>query len=151
MSPFERTRLRALEIAYAVAAAATARLAGTARRIPASILERALRPIERIGKGAVFDCRMCGQCILHATGMTCPMTCPKNVRNGPCGGVRPDGACEVDASRRCAWVVAWERSRAMPRYGRGIRQLQPALDWSASGSASWTALLRRKDGGEAAP
>ena len=25
-------------------------------------------------KGAVWDCRMCGQCVLHATGWTCPMT-----------------------------------------------------------------------------
>ena len=37
---------------------------------------------ERLTKGPMFDCRMCGQCVLHSTGMTCPMTCPKNMRNG---------------------------------------------------------------------
>nr|WP_245947992.1 methylenetetrahydrofolate reductase C-terminal domain-containing protein [Halomonas montanilacus] len=29
---------------------------------------------------------MCGQCILSSTGMSCPMNCPKSLRNGPCGG-----------------------------------------------------------------
>ena len=38
---------------------------------------RAILPLERVSKGVVFDCRMCGQCILRLTGMTCPMTCPK--------------------------------------------------------------------------
>jgi len=47
--------------------------------------------LERLTKIPLFDCRMCGQCILHSTGMTCPMTCPKNLRNGPCGGVRLNG------------------------------------------------------------
>ncbi|MGA1216231.1 MAG: methylenetetrahydrofolate reductase C-terminal domain-containing protein, partial [Candidatus Nanopelagicales bacterium] len=41
--------------------------------------------IEHAVKKPVWDCRMCGQCVLHSTGMTCPMTCPKTLRNGPCG------------------------------------------------------------------
>ena len=40
-------------------------------------LDRVLRPVERITKGAVFGCHMCGQCVLHSTGMVCPMNCPK--------------------------------------------------------------------------
>ena len=51
---------------------------------------RSLLPIlEHAVKGPVWDCQMCGQCVLHETGMTCPMTCPKTLRNGPCGGM-PD-------------------------------------------------------------
>jgi hypothetical protein len=50
-----------------------------------------LETVEHAVKGPVWDCRMCGQCVLHDTGLTCPMTCPKTLRNGPCGGVRPDG------------------------------------------------------------
>ena len=46
-------------------------------------------------QGALFGCRMCGQCALPTTGYACPMTCPKQLRNGPCGGVSPDGSCEV--------------------------------------------------------
>ena len=44
----------------------------------------------------MFDCRMCGQCVLRKTGMACPTNCGKAMRNGPCGGVRADGGCEVD-------------------------------------------------------
>ena len=50
-----------------------------------------LETVEHAVKGPVWDCRMCGQCVLHDTGLTCPMTCPKTLRNGPCGGVRPNG------------------------------------------------------------
>ena len=44
--------------------------------------------IEAAVKKPVFGCQMCGQCVLHSTGMTCPMNCPKTLRNGPCGGAR---------------------------------------------------------------
>ena len=50
-----------------------------------------LETVEHAVKGPVWGCRMCGQCVLHDTGMTCPITCPKTLRNGPCGGVRADG------------------------------------------------------------
>jgi hypothetical protein len=48
-------------------------------------VERLFALLERGVKGALFDCRMCGQCVLSATGMSCPMNCPKQLRNGPCG------------------------------------------------------------------
>ena len=50
---------------------------------------------ERLVKQELFGCRMCGQCALPVTGYVCPMGCPKELRNGPCGGVGPDGSCEV--------------------------------------------------------
>jgi hypothetical protein len=68
--------------------------------LPGSRAERVFIWLEKLSKGAIFDCRMCGQCVLHNTGMTCPMTCPKSMRNGPCGGVRPDGRCEVNDFKR---------------------------------------------------
>src|ERR1700694_3232529 len=64
------------------------------KRIGYQRLERPGAAVERSVKGLLFDCRMCGQCILSSTGMSCPMNCPKNLRNGPCGGVRADGHCE---------------------------------------------------------
>ena len=36
-------------------------------------VERPVALVERGVKSLLFDCRMCGQCILHSTGMTCPM------------------------------------------------------------------------------
>lgn len=91
------------------------------RRLGYRRVERWLRPLEEVSKQVVFDCRMCGQCVLHSTGMTCPMTCPKNLRNGPCGGVRPNGHCEVIPDMPCIWVVAYERSQQMPNFGHEMR------------------------------
>ena len=59
-------------------------------------LERPIAWLESRAKGALFDCRMCGRCVLAATGMTCPMNSPKGLRNGPYGDVRTDGHCEVE-------------------------------------------------------
>ena len=65
---------------------------------------------ERFVKHRLFGCRMCAQCALPSTAYTCPMTCPKQLRNGPCGGVSPEGNCEVYPELRCVWVVAYERA-----------------------------------------
>ena len=107
--------------------------------------DRWLRGSEELLKRAMFDCRMCGQCILHATGMTCPMTCPKNLRNGPCGGVRANGHCEVIPEMKCVWVLAYERSQAMPIYGREIHHIQPPVNRQLEGSSAWINMLTGED------
>jgi hypothetical protein len=113
------------------------------RRIGYQRVEGPVVAVERRVKGFLFDCRMCGRCALSATGMSCPMNCPKSIRNGPCGGVRPDGGCEVDPDMRCVWVDAWEGSRAM-RNGDAIHQVQPPLDHQLKGSSSWLRVVREK-------
>ena len=95
-------RPRILEIAY-VATLAALRLFRN-RLNPGGLVEKVFVPGERVTKGLIFDCKMCGDCVLHNTGMTCPMTCPKNLRNGPCGGVRLNGNCEIIPEMRCVWV-----------------------------------------------
>lgn len=92
---------------------------------------------EKGTKGAMFDCRMCGQCILHSTGMTCPMACPKELRNGPCGGVRPDGNCEVLPEMLCVWTQAWDRSKQMSVYGMEILHIQPPVNRQLQGTSAW--------------
>ncbi len=99
--------------------------------------ERLFIAAERVSKGTVFDCRMCGECVLHSTGMTCPMTCPKNMRNGPCGGVRADGRCEVLPDQPCVWAQAWQRSARMPRYGGQIATILPPLDRRQQDHSAW--------------
>ena len=106
-------------------------------------LERPVAVVERLVKGFLFDCRMCGQCVLGATGMSCPMNCPKNLRNGPCGGVRPDGGCEVQPHMRCVWVEAWEGSRRM-RGGGDIHCVQVSIDNRLQGRSSWLREVREK-------
>jgi len=101
--------------------------------------------VEKLGKGAVFNCKMCGQCILHSTGMTCPMTCPKHLRNGPCGGVRQNGKCEVKPDLNCVWVEAFERSLKMPTYGQQFASLQPPMNNQLKGSSSWINMFHGID------
>src|SRR4051794_12295349 len=100
--------------------------------------------VEAAVKKPVFGCHMCGQCVLHSTGLTCPMNCPKQLRNGPCGGVRPDGHCEVKPEMRCVWVKAVERSRKLP-WAEEIHDLRPPVDNRLWGTASWKNLLTKRD------
>ncbi|MCR9213992.1 MAG: methylenetetrahydrofolate reductase C-terminal domain-containing protein [Proteobacteria bacterium] len=101
--------------------------------------KRAEKPVvfvEKAVKGFLFDCRMCGQCALSDTGMSCPMNCPKSLRNGPCGGVRANGNCEVEPDMPCVWLEAWKGSRNMES-GDNILKVQEPVNHSYRGSSSW--------------
>ena len=100
--------------------------------------------LEHALKGRAFGCTMCGQCVLHATGMTCPMNCPKQLRNGPCGGVRPDRGCEVYPGMRCVWLKAYDRSRKLPFKAR-FADVHPPVDNRLWGTSSWRNLLSGRD------
>jgi len=108
------------------------------------VLDQLLRPMERVAKGTAFGCHMCGQCVLHSTGMVCPMNCPKNLRNGPCGGVRLEGMCEVLPEMPCVWVKAYNRAQHMP-WREELHDLRPPVDWTLQGSSSWVNLLTGRD------
>jgi hypothetical protein len=108
-------------------------------------LDRWLRWPEEVTKQLLFDCRMCGQCILHSTGMTCPMTCPKNLRNGPCGGVRASGHCEVIPEMRCVWVEAFERSQRSLEFGPEMLLIQPPVNRELEGTSAWVNMLTGAD------
>ena len=104
-------------------------------------LEKPVRAFEKAIKGFMFDCQMCGKCALSSTGMSCPMNCPKSIRNGPCGGVRPDGMCEVKPEMRCVWVEAWRGSQQM-RDSQAIQQVQIPVNQLYKGSSSWLRVVR---------
>jgi hypothetical protein len=112
-------------------------------RIGYDRVERPVAFVERGVKGLIFDCRMCGQCVLSSTGMSCPMNCPKELRNGPCGGVRPGGFCEVRPAMRCVWVLAWDGAARM-QGGARIREVLPPVDRRLAGSSSWLRVSREK-------
>ncbi|SDR63746.1 Methylene-tetrahydrofolate reductase C terminal [Rhizobiales bacterium GAS113] len=132
---------RFLEIIYMGLERALLAGASLFKRIGFERLEQPIASIERSIKGALFDCRMCGQCILSSTGMSCPMNCPKGLRNGPCGGVRADGNCEVYPEMPCVWVKAWEGSQLM-RGGERIQYSQSPIDHRLKGRSSWLAVSR---------
>jgi hypothetical protein len=73
------------------------------------------------------------------------MSCPKNLRNGPCGGVRQNGKCEVKPDMDCVWALAWERSALMQTYGDRILQTHPPVDRSLKGSSAWLNMLDGTD------
>jgi len=98
---------------------------------------------EVVFKKAIFGCHMCGQCILSYTALTCPMNCPKKIRNGPCGGTRPNGKCEVYPKRACVWNKIHRRAKAVGRL-RKIEEIQECVDWSLEGTSAWINLFQGK-------
>jgi len=100
---------------------------------------------EHAVKAPIWGCQMCGQCVLHDTGLTCPMTCPKTLRNGPCGGVRTNGHCEVKPEMRCVWLKAYERSERLPLWRGHIDNVRPPVDNRLKGTSSWLNLFSGRD------
>src|SRR5262245_57936874 len=101
------------------------------------VLGKTLARLEALVKGMAFDCRTCGQCVLRSTGLICPMTCPKGLRNGPCGGTL-HGECEVDPSRPCVWVRIHHRT-AHDEFT--LPQLLPSPDARLFNSSSYANFL----------
>lgn len=99
---------------------------------------------EKAAKGAIFGCRMCGQCALPVTGYACPVTCPKQLRNGPCGGVGIDGSCEVYPGLPCVWLVAYERAEQQGHVA-DLRLLQRPVDHRRWGQSSWVNYWQGRD------
>lgn len=107
-------------------------------------VERPVAFLERTTKGLLFDCKMCGQCVLSSTGMSCPMNCPKQLRNGPCGGVRANGNCEVKPDMRCVWVEAFQGSQRMVAGKELIKVVQIAVDRRLQGRSTLLRIAREK-------
>jgi methylenetetrahydrofolate reductase (NADPH) len=83
---------------------------------------------------------MCGNCILGQTAFICPMTCPKGLRNGLCGGASPE-ACEVDPSRPCTWHRIYERADKLGHLDR-LLEINAPLDGNRVGRETWIDLLK---------
>lgn len=88
---------------------------------------------------AFFGCMSCGDCVQdHLSYAGCSVSgCHKELRNGPCGGSRPDGSCEARPGTPCLWNQVYLASLALgqdPR--RFARTLIPPRDWRLDGSNS---------------
>jgi hypothetical protein len=139
---------RGLEACYALFERALGVLHPVLARVGYRRFEKPVAAVEKTVKGFLFDCRMCGQCVLGETGMSCPMNCPKNLRNGPCGGVRASGHCEVAPEMMCVWVDAVAGSRRMRAGDRALHAVQFAVDRRLEGRSSWLAAARSRAGAE---
>jgi methylenetetrahydrofolate reductase (NADPH) len=94
-----------------------------------------LEALERVTKGPLFGCRMCGNCLLQETAFICSMECPKGIRNGPCGGSTEEH-CYVDETRPCIWYRIYERAFEMGREEM-LLEVLPPLDWDKVGGETW--------------
>ena len=135
---------RGLEIFYAAFERVLVALHPVFKAVGYQRLEAPVATVEKMVKGFLFDCQMCGQCALSSTGMSCSMNCPKNLRNGPCGGVRANGRCEVKPEMQCVWVEAYAGSQRMVEGRAAIKVVQFAVDRRLQGRSSWLAVARDK-------
>lgn len=101
---------------------------------------------EHLMKVAMFGCMDCGDCALFDVAYVCPMSqCPKNQRNGPCGGSY-DGWCEVYPNeRRCVWVQAYERLKAFEEEDKIGSYLTPPCNWELWETSSWLNFYLGRD------
>ncbi len=109
---------------------------------------RIFTAFERSVKGALFGCRMCGNCILQETAFICPMTCPCGLRNGLCGGASPDH-CAVDPSRPCTWYKIYERAEKLGMTDK-LLEINAPIDGNRAGHETWIDAFhkwREWDGG----
>jgi len=110
------------------------RVAGFFDRHP--LLSKGAWLAEIIVKKALFRCQDCGQCVLSYNAFTCCMRCPKEMRNGPCGGTREDGHCEVYPERYCIWWLIYERSRKLRRLDK-LRKFHIPVDRRLQHTSAW--------------
>ena len=119
---------------------ALARLAAWADRRPP--VARAIERVELAVKRPLFGCQACGNCVLGHLEYVCPETCPKHLRNGPCGGTHL-GQCEV-VDQPCVWVGVHARARAAGRI-RDLLTPVPPLNRALRGTSSWINFLLDRD------
>ena len=105
-------------------------------------LRDAFERFEYWGKRPVFGCEACGNCVLGAMEYVCPQTCPKQMRNGPCGGTF-GGRCEV-VEQECIWVSVYRRAEAADRVHE-LKTFIPAPDRTLLGTASYINFYLNRD------
>ena len=116
------------------------------KKIEGSKVESLFHKLEHLTKVTLFDCRDCGDCALIDLAYLCPMSqCPKNQRNGPCGGSFR-GWCEVyPEKRKCVFVRAYAR---LGKYGEEEsleKGIIPPCNWDLYQSSSWINYYTGKD------
>ena len=98
---------------------------------------------ENAFKRPVFRCQDCGQCVLSYNAFTCCMRCPKQIRNGPCGGTRANGHCEVDEKKVCIWWLINERARKLGWQDK-LRKYHVPVDRRFEHTSAWMNMFAGK-------
>ena len=119
---------------------------GLCKKVQGSRVEGFFHKLEHLIKVALFDCRDCGDCALIDTAYLCPMSqCPKNQRNGACGGSF-QGWCEVyPEKRKCVYVRAYARLKKHGEQDQMGKDIVPPCNWDLYQSSSWVNYYLGKD------
>jgi hypothetical protein len=92
----------------------------------------------------VSRCAACGDCVLGETFGLCPVArCAKSLMNGPCGGTRKNGKCEVDEQLDCVWSLIVERAKARGQLD-SLMKVHRAKNWSNSRHGGPKRILREE-------
>jgi methylenetetrahydrofolate reductase (NADPH) len=115
-------------------------------KVQGTKMEGPFHKMEHLTKVALFDCRDCGDCALIDVAYLCPMSqCPKNQRNGACGGSYK-GWCEVyPGKRHCVYVRAYARLKKYGEEGQLSREIVPPCNWDLYQTSSWINYYQGKD------
>ena len=121
-------------------------MAAVSRRVDGSALEGAFHKLEHLAKVSLFDCQDCGDCALIDVAYNCPTgQCPKNQRNGACGGSF-NGFCEVyPEKRKCIYVKAYSRLKNYGEEGNLDREAVPPCNWDFFRTSSWINFYLGRD------
>ncbi len=77
-------------------------------------------------------CAACGDCVLGETFGLCPVArCSKSLLNGPCGGTRANGKCEISEDIDCIWHLIVERAEARGKLAE-LGRVRKARSWANS-------------------
>ena len=107
------------------------------------LLAHQLERFEVAVKAPLFGCQSCGNCVLGSMEYVCPQTCPKQLRNGPCGGASNEGTCEV-VEKPCIWGAVYERAKAAHEIDC-LSAYIPPPDRNLQGTSSWISYFLNRD------
>ena len=115
-------------------------------KVQGTKMEGPFHKMEHLTKVTLFDCRDCGDCALIDVAYLCPMSqCPKNQRNGACGGSYK-GWCEVYPEKRhCIYVRAYARLKKHGEERELSREIVPPCNWDLYQTSSWINYYQGKD------
>jgi len=106
-------------------------------------LSKAMLLGENVIKIPMFGCQRCGDCILSHTAFICSQRCPKRLRNGPCGGTRENGRCEVYPERMCVWYRIHKRAGLLHRLNF-LYRIEKLHNWNLEKTSAWLNVFTKR-------
>jgi methylenetetrahydrofolate reductase (NADPH) len=114
--------------------------------VDGSSFEHAFTRLEHLAKVVTNECMHCGDCAIFDVAYLCPMSqCPKNQRNGPCGG-GSEGWCEVyPGTKKCVYVRAYDRLKSRGEEDSLVAYHVPPADYDLRWTSSWLNFYMGRD------